>query len=124
MTSSQLILSPRYKQFRANEQAVGHLAGVFNDPVVQEALAAVQSLCEPTDLPEMTPGVHPDTTTTHHVHLLLGVKKAIETLRDLARVRSPQERLDDENLGEFDDYANAIQPLSMPEKKKTSTDKP
>lgn len=116
MTSSHLPESPAFHRFRDQEGAVQRLAQVLNDPALTLALQILDDMARPTLLPESQAGVHHDTTVTHHFHLLLGAKKALDLLKKMATPKTPQERLDEEASPErpdFSDYAEKIQPLNF-----------
>lgn len=105
MTSYQLPDSAEMLQFRKNEKAVSHLASLLSDPVMQRAFALVSDLSKPTQLPETTPGVHPDTCVAHHHHLQMGLNLAITKIKKLALPILPGDpELDDRDREEFEDH--------------------
>ncbi len=114
MTSTTLLTSQAFTNFRRNEVAVSRLAELLNDPTLNSALRLVEDLSKPTRLPDTTPGLHPDTVTSHHMHMLIGVGEAVKKLRRLATFIKPGEidsDADSPDRPEYSDHADKIQPL-------------
>jgi hypothetical protein len=112
MTSTTLPDNDELCRFRKNEAAVGRLAELMSDPVMRQAIDIITKLSAPTYLPEATPGLHPDTCTAHHFHMLIGVKNAIAKLKKMATAIKPGEEPEDADRDEFQDYADSIQPIT------------
>ncbi len=112
MTSTTLPDSDEIRRFRLNEAAVGRLQELMSDPVMKQALDIVTKMSAPTYLPETTPGLHPDTCTAHHFHMLIGVKNAVAKLKKMATAVKPGEEPEDAARDEFEDYADALQPIT------------
>lgn len=112
MTSTTLPDNDELQRFRKNEAAVGRLQELMSDPVMRQALDIVTKLSAPTYLPETTPGLHPDTCTAHHFHMLIGVKNAVAKLKKMATALKPGEEPEDSDRDEFEDYADAIKPIT------------
>ena len=113
MTSTSLRDSDELYRFRKNEAAVGRLQELMSDPVMRQALDIVSKLSAPTCLPEATPGLHPDTCTAHHFHMLIGVKNAVAKLKKMTVAILPGDLADeDADRDEFEDYADAIKPIN------------
>lgn len=79
---SELIeVTPEVARFRQSELLRDALAVLLEDPVMVQALAAVQSVAIPRSVPKQVPGVHHDTIIAHNFWHTLGVTKALTTLR-------------------------------------------
>lgn len=114
MTSTTLPDNDEFRRFRKNEAAVGRLQELMSDPVMRQAIEIVSKMSAPTYLPDATPGLHPDTCTAHHFHMLIGVKNALAKLKRMTVAILPGEELDEEaDRDEFQDYADAIKPMEV-----------
>lgn len=115
MTSIQLPETAAYIRFREQEGAVQRLGQLLEEPVLREALKILDDIARPRGLPDIQPGVHPDTTVAHHFHLLLGAQKVMQALKKLATPRTKQEIDEDTSpeRPEFADYGEKIQKLQI-----------
>jgi hypothetical protein len=115
MISTSLPDSDELRRFRKNENAVARLAELLSDPVMRQAIDIVAKLAIPRALPDPAAGLHPDTNTAHHTHMLIGIGQAIGKLQ---KMTTPilQGQLDDEDeihRGEFQDYADKITKMNI-----------
>jgi hypothetical protein len=122
MNSISLPLNTEAQRFRQNSEAVTHLGNLLNDSVLRKALSIIRGLAVPRNLPDVAPGVHHDTTISHHLHFLMGVNKALEVLDRLATsVEHDKPSEDDEtDREEFADYSAAIKKAVLPAVEKKS----
>jgi hypothetical protein len=115
MISTSLPDSDELRRFRKNENAVARLAELLSDPVMRQAIDIVARLAIPRTLPDSAAGLHPDTNTAHHMHMLIGISQAISKLQ---KMTTPilQGQLDEEDeihREEFQDYADKITKMNI-----------
>lgn len=112
MTSTELPDSDELRRFRRNEAAADRLSELMSDPVMRQAIEIVSKLAIPSRVPEATPGLHPDTNTAHHSHMLIGVTNAVAKLKKMTvAIRPGQEDEENPDRDEFEDYAEQIKPI-------------
>lgn len=116
MNSTTLHINAEARRFRKNEELVTALGEALNNPAIRRAMVLVRDMAAPKMLPDVTPGVHHDTTIAHHVHFLMGVSKGLDMLHKLA-VHSDTDTPDSEDdpeREEFEDYAMPLKKITLP----------
>ena len=81
-----MITSPAIERFRTIPDKISAVHKALNDPHVQEALTLIDLANKPTDSANLNAvvGLHHDSVVSRKYHEMLGITKAIATLRALA----------------------------------------
>lgn len=75
------ITSPAIERFRTLPDNIAAVRRLLNDPHVQEALTLIDLANKPVDMNEPVLGLHPEAVVSRKYHTMLGITKAIATLR-------------------------------------------
>lgn len=84
------------KKFRSSPALTAGLGEIMKNPTLKLALETIKEDCLIRTPCELVPGVHADTTQTHHLYRQMGVLHVIESLERMTREGKEREADEEE----------------------------
>lgn len=119
MTTTTIPTTTAEENFRKSEELVTQLKGALESTAVKTAIKIIRDACRPRGkLPELTPGLHPDTNLAHYYHFMQGCHVVLDRLERMSRRLSEKDEIGDFDVeNEFGHIADdeRFKPLPIPE---------
>jgi len=107
-----MITSPAIEKFRTLPDKISAVRKALSDPHVVEALLLIDLANKPVACNDPVIGLHPDQVVSRKYHVMLGVEKAIATLRSMGE--PPQVRPEKTEALE-PDFSSEVDPSLFPD---------